>query len=182
MKAYLSSSADTEFINSWETLFFPLNHTNSLTSYHLSKLFADALHFCYSYTPDCSPGEIHSNVHQLRSISLSLAQIVLAGRWSSPSVFSDFYLRSLSYFAENSTMYGLAPLVVFNANVQLPEDLWAGYPQSSSLFWWSFNLGASLAGTCVGAVSGASSFPIFAVWCSNFLHTGLIPCLGSFSR
>ena len=129
LKAYLSVTADPILINSRETLFLPLNRTNSLTSYHLSKLFADGLHFCYSHTPDCSPGEIHSNVHQLRSISSSLAnlcrtpleQIALAGHWSSLSVFSDHYLRSLSYFAEN--LYGLAPLVALNTNIQLPDDL-----------------------------------------------------------
>ena len=55
------------------------------------------------------PGKIHSNVYQPRNISATLAnlcrtlleQIVLAGRWRSPSVFCDFYMKSLACFAEN---------------------------------------------------------------------------------
>ena len=75
LKAYLSATSDQEFVNSRETLFLPLNRTNSLTCYHLSKLFADALQFCYSHTTDCAPGEIHSNVHQLRNICPRLSLI-----------------------------------------------------------------------------------------------------------
>ena len=118
---------EPECVNFQETLFLPLNRTNSLTWYHLSELFADALHFRYSHTPDCSSLEIHSNVHQLKSIFSPLAnlcrtpleQLVLAGFWSSPTVVSDFYLRSLSYFTEN--LYSVAPLIVFNTNVRLPK-------------------------------------------------------------
>ena len=50
-----------------------------------------------------------------------LEHIVLSGRWKSANVFTDFYLKSLAYFSENS--HGLAPLVAFNANVHLPGYL-----------------------------------------------------------
>ena len=117
------------FVNIRETLFLPLNRISSFNSYNISKLFADTVQFCYSQSADLDPADFHTNIHQLRSISASLANlgrtplehIVLAGRWKSANVFTDFYLKSLAYFSEN--LYGLAPLVTFDADVELPEDL-----------------------------------------------------------
>ena len=33
------------------------------------------------------------------------------------------YLRSLAYFADNLNLYGLGPLLAFNTNVHLPDDI-----------------------------------------------------------
>ena len=120
LKAYIAITADPVFVDNRETLFLPLNRTFSLTPYQLSKLFANALHFCYSQLADTQLTDFHSNFHQIKSVSASLTklgrtsleQIVLAGRWKSASVFTDFYLKSLAYFSES--LYGLSPLVVFN--------------------------------------------------------------------
>ena len=120
-------AADPAFINNRETLLLPLDRTRSLSSC-VSKFFADAIRSCYSQSADVHPTDFHTYIHQLRSISASLAilgripleHIVLAGRWKSAIVFTDFYLKSLAYFSES--LYGLALLVVFNTNVQLPED------------------------------------------------------------
>ena len=87
--------------------------------------FANAIHFSYSQSADADTTDLHTNIHQLRSISVFLSnlgrtpleQIVLAGRWRSANVFTDFYLKSLAFFSEN--LHGLAPLVAFNTNVQL---------------------------------------------------------------
>ena len=62
LKAYLAATADTAFVNSRETLFLPLNCANSLSSYHLSKLFADALHFCYSRAENPCPLKLSRKV------------------------------------------------------------------------------------------------------------------------
>ena len=129
LKAYLEKTTDPSFVNNRETLFLQLNRTSSLSSYNISKLFADAVQFCYSWSAYSDAADFHTNIHQLRSISASLAylgrtpleHIVLSGRRKSANVFTDFYLNSLAYFSEN--LYSLAPLVVFNANDQLSEDL-----------------------------------------------------------
>ena len=84
LKAYRTVTVDQEFVIERETLFLLLNHTSSL-AYQLSKLFFDAMYFCYSLLT--GTGEILSNVHQCISVSLAnlcrtpLEQIVLAGRW-----------------------------------------------------------------------------------------------------
>ena len=124
LKAYMEITADPVFVNNQEILFLPLNHTFSLSPYQLSN----ALHFCYSQLADTHLTDFHTNFHQIRSVSASLAklgktplgQIVLAGRWKSVSVFTDFYMKSSAYFLES--LYGLLPLVVCNTNVQLPQD------------------------------------------------------------
>ena len=105
-----------------------------------------------------------------------LEQIVFAARWSSPTVLSVFYLRSLSYFAEN--LYALAPLVVFNTNIQLPEDLREVYHKVAPTPVVCGHLSWVLAFvvTFSGAVSGDITYPYFFVLISNFhivLHSGL---------
>ena len=117
LKAYMEITADPLVINNRDTLFLPLNRTSSLSRYCISKLFADAIHFCYRQSADVHPADLHSNIHQLRSISAylanlgrtSLEQIVLAGRWKSVNVFTDFYMKSLVHFSES--LYRLDLLV-----------------------------------------------------------------------
>ena len=74
-------------------------------------------------------GDFNVNIHQARSIAVSLAnfgrvpleQIVLAGSWKLSNVFTENYLRSLAFFADS--LYGLRPLVAFNTNVCLPDEI-----------------------------------------------------------
>ena len=119
LKGLFGKMAHPSFVNIRETLFLPPNRTSSLNHYNISKLFVDAIQFCYSQISDLDHKDFHTNSHQLRSISVSLTnlgrtaleQIVLALRCKSAKVFIDFHFKSLAFFSEN--LYGLAPLVVF---------------------------------------------------------------------
>ena len=121
LKAYLEKKPDPSFVNNRETLFLLLNGTSSLNSYNISKLFADTVR-CYSQSADTDLTDFHTNIHQLRNFSASLANlgrtplehIVLAGKWKSANMFTDLYLKSLAYFSEN--LYVLAPAGRFQCN------------------------------------------------------------------
>ena len=78
LKAYiLEITVDPSFVNNRETVFTAKLHMTvcSLTPFQLSKFFASASHFCYNQPADADPADFYTNIHQLRSISVSLLLI-----------------------------------------------------------------------------------------------------------
>ena len=75
-------------------------------------MFSASVHYAYDQISEVHPGDFHVNIHRARSIAASLAnfgrvplkQVVLAERWKLSNVFTENYLRSLAYFAENFCM------------------------------------------------------------------------------